>query len=75
MGTAISQVLASLEPCFHARSIVRRLTEKHASSDEFDREIVIHILPQGHPFYPHRPYLLKLKIEDKSFFVAIVMNS
>ena len=33
MGTAFSQVLASLEPCFYARSILRmalkRLTEKN----------------------------------------------
>ena len=38
MGIAITQVLASLEPCFYAQSIVRmalrRLTEKHSSSDE-----------------------------------------
>ena len=35
MGTAISQVLASLEPCFYAKSIVRvalrRLSEKYIS--------------------------------------------
>ena len=46
MGIAIYQILASLEP---ARSIVRmtprRLTEKHSSSDEFNRELVILILP------------------------------
>ena len=47
MGIAIAQVLASssLEPCFYARLIVRialrRLTEKHSSSDKFNREIVI----------------------------------
>ena len=59
MGIAISQLLASLEPCFYARTIfriaLRRLTEKHSSSDEFNREIVILTLSQGYPFYPHRP--------------------
>ena len=43
MSIAISQVLASLEPCFYARSIVRmalrRLTEKkHSSRDEFNEK-------------------------------------
>ena len=64
MGIAISQVLATLEPCFYARFIVkmalRRLTEKHSSSDEFNREIVVLILPQGYPFYHHRPYKIVL---------------
>ena len=60
MGVAISQVLASLEPCFYVRSIVRmvlrRSTEKkHSSSDKFNREIVILISPQGYLFYLHRP--------------------
>ena len=54
MGMAISQGLASMELCFHALSIVRmalrRLTEKHSSSDEFYREIVILILPHGYLF-------------------------
>ena len=27
--------------------------EKHCSCDEFNQEIVILILPQGYPFYPH----------------------
>ena len=57
MGTAISQVLASLEPCFYARSIVRmalkRLTEKHSSSDEFSQEIVFLILPQQNPLFEY----------------------
>ena len=49
MGITISQALTSLEPCFYARSIVkmaliRILTEKHSSDDEFNREIVILIL-------------------------------
>ena len=52
----ISQVPTSLEPCFYARSIVRmalrRLTEKHFSSDESNREMVFPILSQGYPFYP-----------------------
>ena len=59
MGLAISPVLVTLEPYVYARTIVRmalrRLTEKHSSSDKFNREIVILILPQGYPFYPHRP--------------------
>ena len=67
MGIAISQVLAFLEPCFHARSSVRmalrRLMKKHSSGDEFNREIVILILPQGYPFYPHRPYTKYNKYE------------
>ena len=32
------------------------MTEKHSSSDESDLEIVILILPEWYPFYPHRPY-------------------
>ena len=48
MGLDISQVFASLEPCFYVRSIIRtalkRLPEKHFSSDEFNREIVTLIL-------------------------------
>ena len=49
MSTAISQVLVPLEPYFYARSIVRialkRLTKKCSSSNEFNRDIVILILP------------------------------
>ena len=60
MGIAIFEVLASLEPCFYALFIVRmalrRLTEKLSSSDEFNRKMVVLILPQGHPFYLHRTY-------------------
>ena len=57
MSIAVSHVLAPLKPCFQARPIVRmalrRLTEKkHSSSDEFNQEIVILILPHGYPFYP-----------------------
>ena len=49
MGIAISEVLASLELRFYARSIVRmvlrRLTEKkHSFSDELNVEIVTLIL-------------------------------
>ena len=63
MGIAISQVLASFEPRFYAWSIVgmapRRL-KKHSSSDEFNREIVILILPQGPGahFTPTDPYCI-----------------
>ena len=60
-GTVISQVLASLDPCFYTRSIVRmasrKLTEK-LSTSEFNRGIVILIFSQRYPFYPHRPYIL-----------------
>ena len=49
MSIAISQVLASLEPCLYARSIVRRalkrLIGKHSSTDEFNRKIAVLILP------------------------------
>ena len=46
MDITNSQLIASLKPCFYARSIVmiapRRLTEKkHLSGDEFYRETVI----------------------------------
>ena len=62
MGMAISQIFTSLEPCFCVQSIVRmtirRLILKKHSLDEFNREIVIPILPHGYPFYPHRPYTL-----------------
>ena len=51
MGMAVSQVLASLEPCFYARSVIRialkRLTEEISSSDKLNREIVMLILLQG----------------------------
>ena len=56
MGIAMSRVLASLEPCFYARSIarmaLRTLTEKHFSSDEVDREIGITQISQGVPILP-----------------------
>ena len=56
MGITISQVLASLEPCFYTRSVVRialtRLTEKNSSSDEFHREIVLLILPNEYAYLP-----------------------
>ena len=32
--------------------------KKHFSGGEFNREIVVLILPQGYPFYPHRPYCI-----------------
>ena len=55
MSIAISQLLASMGPCFYVPSIVRmaikRLTEKYSSSEEFNRKIVILILPQGYSFY------------------------
>ena len=51
MGIAISQVFASLEPCFHARFLVRmairRLTKKRSSGDEFNRKIsYTHLTPR-----------------------------
>ena len=53
MGIATSRYLHPLSPVFYARSIVmmalRRLTE---NDDEFKREIVLLILPQGYPFSP-----------------------
>ena len=56
MGIAMSQVLASLKPCLYARSIarmaLRTLTEKHFSSDEVNREIVITQVSQGVPILP-----------------------
>ena len=57
MGTPTCQVLASLEP-FYVQSIVRmalRRLKKHSSSDEFNRETVILILPQGTHFTPTYP--------------------
>ena len=38
-----------------ARMTLKILTEKPAG-DEFNREIVVLIFPQGYPFYPRRHY-------------------
>ena len=80
MGIAIFQILASLEPCCYARSIVRmalgRLTEKHSSSDELNGEIVILILPP-HTLLFRGPFLLLMtyicKLEAK--MVTSSLNS
>ena len=59
MGIAISQIFASLEPCFYARSTVRmalrKLAEKHSSSDEFKREKLHSFYPRGTHFTPTDP--------------------
>ena len=62
MDIATSQYLHPWSPVFMpARSIVmmalRRLTE---NDDEFNREIVILILPQGYPFSPTDPRQARL---------------
>ena len=62
MGIAISQVLASLEPCFYARFIVRMALRRSTETDiplmvNFTENGYAH-LPQRYLFYSHRPYFI-----------------
>ena len=54
VGIAISQVLASLEPCFYARSIVRmalrRLTEKDPFMMNLSEKKLYSFYPRGTHF-------------------------